>query len=340
MEFPIKDKYLSVVLWNKGEEGPGSLEQQIRELWHESEKSILITMLGKEKYLFVTAYGEFQSSQIRAKCRQMIQLNEKVCIGIGFETDNLMAVSSSIEIAMLNVEQSFFDSEKRVFEIEKEIPRMKKLNPGLYAEFVQVLKEQPEKICQWLKKLIAEICREGYYWQEDITMLLSAFAKLLVQEKSALLLSVADIHSEEEIEQKIHEATSIEAVMSLLEQLTAAYMAHMEQEQPYSRLVKDTIAYIEGHCQKPELSVTDIAADMHFSAAHLNVLFRKETGVTIKQYINDYRMSLSKKLLLNPHIKIVEIAEQCGYSNANYFSKVFRSTENMTPLEYRKAFMK
>ena len=75
---------------------------------------------------------------------------------------------------------------------------------------------------------------------------------------------------------------------------------------------------------------------MHFSAAHLNVLFRKETGVTVKQYISDYRLNLSKKLLCNPHIKVSEIAERCGYSNANYFSKVFRASENMTPVEYRK----
>ena len=88
--------------------------------------------------------------------------------------------------------------------------------------------------------------------------------------------------------------------------------------------------------REAELSVTDIAADMHFSAAHLNVLFRKETGVTVKQYISDYRLNLSKKLLCNPHIKVSEIAERCGYSNANYFSKVFRASENMTPVEYRK----
>ena len=53
-----------------------------------------------------------------------------VFLGIGFETDNLMAVAASSEIALLNAEQSFFKSERRIFEIEDGIPEMKKLNPS------------------------------------------------------------------------------------------------------------------------------------------------------------------------------------------------------------------
>ena len=45
----------------------------------------------------------------------------------------------------------------------------------------------------------------------------------------------------------------------------------------------------------------------------------------------------SKKLLEQDYMKITEIAEKCGYANANYFSKVFREGTGMTPLEYRSA---
>ena len=249
-------------------------------------------------------------------------------------------MAQSCEIALLNAEQSFFDSSRKVFEMEDEIPEMKKLNPGLYAEFVRMIKEEPEQVREWLHHLVSQICSEGFYRQEDIVMLLSAFAGLLVQEKNALLLSVEDIDTEDDIESRIREAVSIEEVMGLFERMLDAFAVHLEQENQYSRLVRDTITYIEQHCQEAELSVTDIAANMNFSAAHLNVLFRKETGVTIKQYISDYRLNLSKKLLLNPHIRIVEIAEKCGYSNGNYFAKVFRNTEGMTPVEYRRKYMK
>lgn len=334
--FPEKAGYLTAVLWNKNEENAGELEPLAAEFWKDTGIDYLLTMLDRGKYLFLGAFGAFRQSRIREKCREMAGLKEGLCLGIGFETDNLMAVAASSEIALLNAEQSFFKSERRIFEIEDGIPEMKKLNPGLYAEFDRILKEDAGEVTAWLHELAEKICGEGFYRQEDIVMLMSAFARLLIQEKNALLLSVEGIDTEEDAEQKIREASSMAEVMELFDRLLEAFGIHREQETQYSRLVRDTIAYIEQHCREAELSVTDIAADMHFSAAHLNVLFRKETGVTVKQYISDYRLNLSKKLLCNPHIKVSEIAERCGYSNANYFSKVFRASENMTPVEYRK----
>ena len=334
--FPEKAGYLTAVLWNKNEENAGELEPLAAEFWKDTGIDYLLTMLDRGKYLFLGAFGAFRQSRIREKCREMAGLKEGLCVGIGFETDNLMAVAASSEIALLNAEQSFFKSERRIFEIEDGIPEMKKLNPGLYAEFDRILKEDAGEVTAWLHELAEKICGEGFYRQEDIVMLMSAFARLLIQEKNALLLSVEGIDTEEDAEQKIRKASSMAEVMELFDRLLEAFGIHREQETQYSRLVRDTIAYIEQHCREAELSVTDIAADMHFSAAHLNVLFRKETGVTVKQYISDYRLNLSKKLLCNPHIKVSEIAERCGYSNANYFSKVFRASENMTPVEYRK----
>lgn len=336
--FPAQAGYLTAVLWNKKEEEAGELESLVAEYWENTGTEYLLTMLDRGKYLFLGAYSPFQESRIKEKCREMAGLKEGLCVGMGFETDNLMAVAASSEIALLNAEQSFFNSGKQVFEIEEGIPEMKKLNPGLYAEFDRLLKEDAGQVSPWLHGLVDEICGEGFYRQEDIVMLMSAFARLLIQEKNALLLSVEGIATEDEAEERIREADSMTEVMALFDRLLEAFSAHRDRETQYSRLVRDTIAYIEQHCREAELSVADIAGDMHFSAAHLNVLFRKETGVTVKQYISDYRLNLSKKLLLNPHIRVSEIAESCGYSNANYFAKVFRASENMTPVEYRKKY--
>lgn len=336
--FPVNAGYLTAVLWDKKEEQAGELEPLVADYWENSGTPYLLTMLNKGKYLFLGAYGTYQESSMKAKCRGMASMKDGLCVGMGFETDNLMAVAASSEVALLNAEQSFFNGRKTVFEIGAEIPVMKKLNPGLYAEFVQVLKEDSGRVSDWLHELIDKICGDGFYRQEDIVMLLSAFVRILIQEKNALLLSVNGIDTEDEAEQFIREATSIEDVMELFDRILEAFSARVAGEMQYSRLVRDTIAYIEQHCGKYDLSVAGIAEDMHFSAAHLNVLFRKETGVTIKQYIGDYRLNLSRKLLLNPHIKVTEIAERCGYSNANYFAKVFRAAENMTPVEYRKKY--
>ena len=71
----------------------------------------------------------------------------------------------------------------------------------------------------------------------------------------------------------------------------------------------------------------------------MNVLFKQEMKVTLKQYLSNYRLEKAKKLLNQYGMKITEIAEKCGYTNANYFSKVFREATGMTPVEYRERKM-
>ena len=52
--------------------------------------------------------------------------------------------------------------------------------------------------------------------------------------------------------------------------------------------------------------------------------------------LSNYRLEKAKKLLEQDYLKVTEIAEKCGYTNGNYFSKVFREATGMTPVEYRE----
>lgn len=47
-------------------------------------------------------------------------------------------------------------------------------------------------------------------------------------------------------------------------------------------------------------------------------------------------MEKAKKMLKSECYKIAEISEKCGYANANYFSRAFHKSEDMTPVEYRE----
>jgi two-component system response regulator YesN len=89
-----------------------------------------------------------------------------------------------------------------------------------------------------------------------------------------------------------------------------------------------------------DLDIPEIAEHVYLSASHLSRLFKNETGMTIKQYIGEYRLELAKKLLSDQHYKIHTISELCGYSRASYFIKVFRAATKDTPMEYRKKIAK
>lgn len=62
--------------------------------------------------------------------------------------------------------------------------------------------------------------------------------------------------------------------------------------------------------QEVSLSITEIAERLHFSPVYLNVLFRQEVKVTLKQYLSSYRLEKAKRMLEQNYDKITEIAEK------------------------------
>lgn len=104
----------------------------------------------------------------------------------------------------------------------------------------------------------------------------------------------------------------------------------------YSRPVSDAIAYVRAHFSEPELSLNDVADSLHLSVGYLCMLFKQETGVTLKNHITDVRIEEAKRLLRTGHAKIYEICTAVGYPNSQYFSQVFYKKVGMYPAEYRK----
>jgi two-component system response regulator YesN len=61
--------------------------------------------------------------------------------------------------------------------------------------------------------------------------------------------------------------------------------------------------------------------------------------MTFVEALTKRRMEKAIELLENTSLKTYEIAEKCGYNDANYFSAIFKRTTNMTPREYARTLM-
>lgn len=72
----------------------------------------------------------------------------------------------------------------------------------------------------------------------------------------------------------------------------------------------------------------------------LNNMCRKETGMTLIQYLNDYRMKMAKEALRHTNLKLSEISLCCGYNYESYFVKKFTEACGLSPGEYRKKYRK
>ena len=66
------------------------------------------------------------------------------------------------------------------------------------------------------------------------------------------------------------------------------------------------------------------------------MVFKQNTGITINDYINLFRIQKAKELLSDVTLKLYDISPAVGYNDENYFSKVFKKYEGISPAEYRK----
>jgi two-component system response regulator YesN len=87
---------------------------------------------------------------------------------------------------------------------------------------------------------------------------------------------------------------------------------------------------------KTGITLDEIAEKLNLTPEYLGMQFRIEKGVKFSTYIKDFRILKAKELLLSSKMKVCEVAEKVGYSDAKYFSKVFRESTGQLPAEYRK----
>ncbi len=96
----------------------------------------------------------------------------------------------------------------------------------------------------------------------------------------------------------------------------------------------DSMAYIEKHYTE-QISIAALAALSHYSERQFIRLFKEAFSCLPMVYITNLRMQKARELLRNAELSITEVAVRCGYGDCNYFSRIFRKNNGMTPSAYR-----
>lgn len=106
-----------------------------------------------------------------------------------------------------------------------------------------------------------------------------------------------------------------------------------------NNLTKIDIAkkFIEENYPKSTLNIDIIAEQIGYSKYHLCKIFHKNFGISPMKYLQNLRISIACKLLINnPTWTIKKIAHHVGYNNDDYFCKVFKNLKGITPNTFRK----
>lgn len=100
-------------------------------------------------------------------------------------------------------------------------------------------------------------------------------------------------------------------------------------------VIREAVRYVQQHYHE-DILISDIANHVYLTPTYLCLLFKKERGVSINEYMTQVRIEKAKQLLSERKLRLYEIANQVGYRDANYFSKVFRKVMGMNPSDYRE----
>ena len=107
------------------------------------------------------------------------------------------------------------------------------------------------------------------------------------------------------------------------------------KEKESESVVARAKAYIDQNYQK-DISLDEVSRMVDISPYYFSKLFKQEQGENFIEYLTRTRMQKARQLLKDQKYSIKEICAMCGYSDPNYFSRIFKKYEGVTPSEYRE----
>lgn len=132
--------------------------------------------------------------------------------------------------------------------------------------------------------------------------------------------------------------SSTEMMQEVKERLSILKLAlEKENAQPNLQLRRQILQYVDDHVTE-DMDLNLIAGHFKRTPGYISTIFKMHTEGGFNTYITKKRIEIAKKLLADSSIPIQEISRLSGFTNAKYFSVVFKKTVGETPREYRNRF--
>ena len=98
-------------------------------------------------------------------------------------------------------------------------------------------------------------------------------------------------------------------------------------------------SYIDENYRR-DITLEELSGLVFLNTKYISELFKKELGVTVTDYIAGRRFEEARNLLLSSNLLVTDIAQQVGYNDPKYFTRLFRRYNGISPAQYRKLYRK
>lgn len=127
---------------------------------------------------------------------------------------------------------------------------------------------------------------------------------------------------------------------SIIEYLINAAIGIIERARDNGKQNEITVAiisYIRERYQEKH-SLEEICSHAGYCPSYCDAIFKADVGRTVINYLIDYRISKAKAALIENIVPIKDVAEKTGFSDYNYFSRLFKKRTGLSPARFRKKF--
>lgn len=227
-------------------------------------------------------------------------------------------------------EQSFFTHDQAASRFCRELSTYPKLDDCIFSSLYSDGEYCLEEIEEWVRGLTGERL-------VDPEVLLLAIGGTLQRQQHSLMErmlieSPADLPALE----LLYECRSLPEACQWLYQ----YLSHTQDviqdalQTRHHSILERCIERMELEFD-PDLSLSVVADWCHFSPSYFSKLFKEHTGESFTDYLVALRMTKAAAKLKNSHKKVYEIAEEVGYRDVKYFTRIFKKVYGVAPNEYR-----
>ncbi len=139
---------------------------------------------------------------------------------------------------------------------------------------------------------------------------------------------------------KIEALLSVDKAQGFMLEILRTYCQLVKRHavKKYSPLIQKAIIRIESDLTC-DLSLSAIAKHNNVSPNYFSVIFKKETGQTLTEYVISKRIAYAKLLLKNTNLQIQTVAQHCGILDFHYFCRIFKRATGITPTQYRNSII-
>jgi len=106
-----------------------------------------------------------------------------------------------------------------------------------------------------------------------------------------------------------------------------------------SRRIQKVVNYLHENYQK-EIRLNDVARHVNMSEVSFSRFMKKRTGKNYIDYLNDLRLGIASRYLVDTTKTIAEISFECGFNNLSNFNRIFKKRKGATPKEFRENYSK